>query len=155
MGKIFTNTEYTTQTISAAAAVVSLAGVELPIIMTDINFNFSRSMTPIYPVNAVNGEKRIIKVSSAPQGSLHIGSIIAPDAESMADFLEKVAKPCAKPGESVDLHFQPFADECGAAPGDFTLKGVTLRTLSVALQGGGQSVISFGTDYEFIGLDMN
>ena len=126
-----------------------------PLLLSQINMTYSRSIQPIYPVNsATDGTFTKLQIMGAPQGTLQCTGIITPRAADLDEFLTKVGANCE--AEDIAMDFRPFStasDKCNNKFG-YRMIGLTLQTIGFSVQGNEVAIISQPLAFTFTGLQL-
>ena len=153
------NPAYDTQNISATGAWLSWSvdgkqTQQWPLLLSQINMTFSRSIQPIYPVNsAQDGTFTKLQILGAPQGTLQCTGIVTPKYDTMVEFLEVTGAGCSQKNVVVD--FKPFSNgsKCNNKFG-YRMTGLSMQTIGFSVQGNEVAIISQPLAFTFTGLQL-
>lgn len=136
--QIFTNGYNKTENFTANGALIQWAanGItskNFPILMTNLQAQFSRNINPITPINT-NADGNYVKVNiiGTPTGVLQCDGLITNTSKSLQEFLLAVGQTCDN--KNVRMTIKPFRAAGCESDLKYTITGLTLQTFVLQIQ---------------------
>lgn len=157
MSQIYQNDFKSTYSFSAAGAYVQWNGNNLPVVLVNLQIQYTRNTQPIFPVNVnASGKAEKINIIGIPNGRLDATGIIVPSRTDMWSFIKATGKSCMSDGEHVTMTISPFVSDTSGCSDNtkFKLKGVILTTVGLTMQGSDMAYVQMPLSFSFTSMTM-
>lgn len=159
--------QYTgTETWSTQGAAITYGqggstATPLPLLASQLTLTYSRVVNPFFPINSTSQGKIQYNIAGAPQGSLTLGNLLAPNTV-MEAFLKVVGAGCITKEDEISMMIKPFGElKCSSSgagtasvKGSCKITGVTLQSFGLTIQSQGSiALISVPMTFSFTGLE--
>lgn len=136
--RIFSHGIQKTENFTANGALIQWAAegvtsTNFPILMTNLQAQFSRNINPITPINTdADGNSVKVNIIGMPSGVLQCDGLITNTSKSLQAFLLAVGESCANKG--VRMTIRPFRANGCESDLKYTITGLTLQTFILQIQ---------------------